>query len=583
MQFRRNYMLWLIALLFFTISPDKINGSGIHNILFENSSCVYLITARDSWSWNLLALNIQFVSVNVQQFKKFVLRKLPFVCNGYIIISDDHKTINTLFSSIQINLFFKPHLTVLLLLNSFKYLKFSEIKKATELQNLEIVVATKEDNGTHAVSLRHGDINKMEYFSKKYQHQWIPNKILRKYNRTFSVVYFNCPPFAKLDNKSNFSSGIELQIIKETLKDLPIEFVFLEQIDGLIRHSHSESIKLISHNKYDAAVCAHWINKLLTEFNVTRTNAYILNCINFLVPRPQLLPDYSFIFQSFQATIWSLYFATVLTSIYAPQIGLKLICHVQQVDSSYSIAIIRLLSLGGVTRFPYLKFSTVRVLLVTLSMYSLLLSIYYCAGLATSLRFPRFSNKLNNIDDMLDNNLKWTDSSATNFFQIWMNQTRIPKLVKLAKNFECFQSSSKGNELIRQKKYGLIVQTCAGKSIKYVMYSEILEKDNRNILKMIHEDIACFYITLPLRYNSPYLEIFNQAYSKYTEYGFIKYWLQRYVNTRKYSYMNLFFRTYSDEVRQYITLEKLHGVFYFLLAGHGLAGVVFLFEKWLLL
>lgn len=579
MYFRRNYTLLFIANLFVDLSGGNSSFlSDIHNKLFVNSSCVYLVTDNNKWSWSFLTFNIQLVSVNFNQFKKFLLRKLSFVCDGYIMICNDYEAINTMFSSNSINLFFAPHHTVLLLINNSTCLNFTEIRKATELQNLELVIVNKETNSTKAVSMRHGIVDGMNYFSKRYKHRWIPHKILRKYNRTFSVVYFNCPPFVS----PNFSSGVELKMIKETLKNWPIEFFLLPQINGLIGNSHSESIKLIAQNKYDAAVCAHWINKLLLELNVTKTYPYILNCINFLVPRPQLLPDYSFIFQSFQATIWSLYFAIVLASICIPHIVLKLIGSIQPIDSSYSIGIIRLLSLGGVTRFPYLKFSTVKVLVVTLSIFCLLLSIYFCAGVATSLRFPRFSNKLNNIDDMLENNLKWTDSSGTNYFQFWMNQTHIPKFEKLAKNFENFHSVSVGNEMIRQKNHGLIVQSCAGKSINYVMYSEILDKDNRNILKMIHKDIACFYITLPLRYNSPYLKIFNQVYPKYTEYGFIKYWLQKYVNTKQHRYMNLFFRTYSDEVRQYITLEKLQGVFYLLLAGHGLAAVVFFFEKWLL-
>jgi hypothetical protein len=205
--------------------------------------------------------------------------------------------------------------------------------------------------------------------------------------------------------------------------------------------------------------------------------------------------------------------------------------------------------------------------------------VYYSAGLTISLRFPRFSTNLNTVQDVIDNGIKWFDGGGMEWTKLWMESSENSKFNRLASLFEPVSSITEVHRKLRGKDHGLLVETCAGNDLSFIMFSEILDEHGRKHMKIIPEDIACFYAIFPLKPNSPYVNLFNRAIHNFIEYGFIKHWLTEFANKPEYRYMKNFFQRYSQEIRQDINLKNVQGAFHFLMFGYLLACLIFCMEK----
>jgi hypothetical protein len=115
--------------------------------------------------------------------------------------------------------------------------------------------------------------------------------------------------------------------------------------------------------------------------------------------------------------------------------------------------------------------------------------------------------------------LRWLDYS--DWMKNWMLNTGNEKLEKLAYLFDRHTTISQDNKKLRQKSHGAMVQMTPG---YYVMFSETLDEYGRSNLKVINENIACFYTVFTMKRNSAFVNIFNKAIFMLIESGLVDYW-----------------------------------------------------------
>jgi hypothetical protein len=605
-----NFRYFLKSLLIIILQTENAgskmvidNMNLVHSLIrrsFSGKQCLYLIiganlTHSDHTS---TLFNLQIVSVNLNDIKN--LNSLSFVCEGYIIFSNRMDDINSLFTLELINNYFKPHKNILLFTKSSKNINIQEVYAATELHDLNLVIVedmklnTAMGVGKRAIfvpeeakqiptsvhQLYSLNVSRNSVFLKKPK--WSPPNVLAKFNQTFSVAFFDCPPFAVFNETSHIYDGVEIKMLNEILKDWPTYYDFLKPRKNSGEYLYGNILRRVRQDNYDLGICTPW-QQTVYKYNIAKSVEYTVMCKNFLVPRPKLLSNYSFIFQSLLLNIWFLYFLTLTCCSLITYIMSVLLNRLSSTDSSkYTLEriilyLIRVFSLGSIYRIPHQNISSVRLLLTSICIFCLLISIYYSAGLTISLRFPRFSKKIDALQDIVENNIKWLEPN--DWMKHWMKNTTSDILHKLADQFEAYHSIPERNKKMRNGNYALFVETLPGLTKNYyVMLTESLDEYGRKELKIVAENVGCFYTVFPLKENSPYLDIFNRAIHNFIEFGFMNYWFQDFVNKPKYRFMKNFFQRYSTEVHQVIDLEKLQGAFFLLIIGLALSALVFICE-----
>jgi hypothetical protein len=567
------------------VSTTIINGN-INSVVqliklsFTKFKCVCLITDCDLNYSNLIIGSLfehfQIVIVHIDNTR--YLKDSPWKCAGYIILSNTANHINHIFTSSRINQFFEPHKRVLLVTKESTSLKKTEIELATALHDLDLIIIqnTKMESAIlwkEDEELFFNTTIPYDVMSSR-KPKWHPELLLSKYNRSICVALFNCKPFAFFDEATQSYDGVEIKMLNAILQNWPIRYNFI--VNKNSKHLFVEVFTQVNENKCDVGICAQW-QQAVHGFDIGKTIEYTRTCQRLIVPRPQLLPNSTFIFHSLHTDFWILYFVTLIISSFVIHITSKIF---KTLKSGFEddillpfIHMLRIFSLGALTRIPYSTQISVRFLMINLFIFCILASTIYSTGLTILLRFPRFSGNINNIQDVIENNLRWLDYS--DWMKNWMLNTGNEKLEKLAYLFDRHTTISQDNKKLRQKSHGAMVQMTPG---YYVMFSETLDEYGRSNLKVINENIACFYTVFTMKRNSAFVNIFNKAIFMLIESGLVDYWFGTFVRKRENRYMETFFQQYSQEVHQNIDLEKLQGAFYFLCLGLITATLAFFVE-----
>jgi hypothetical protein len=123
------------------------NLSLVHNLIrriFSSKQCLYMISSADLTQYAAALLNVQLVSVDLNNIKS--LNRITFMCEGYIIFSNDSDDMNSLFTVKLINTYFKPHKNILLFTESPKDINTQGIYRATELHDLNLIIVDMQRN-----------------------------------------------------------------------------------------------------------------------------------------------------------------------------------------------------------------------------------------------------------------------------------------------------------------------------------------------------------------------------------------------------------------------------------------------------
>jgi hypothetical protein len=608
----KMYKETMVALFFIFLIQDNLgdmNGSDfickLIRISFEKPFCLYYI--HDTTS-NVTILNevlikqeLQVVSLNVANIRQ--LRYANITCDGYIFESNDVNATRNMFSNRTINLYFQPHKRILFFTEIWRYFDIPSIHAATAWQDLDLVIIefektvkdggkkqalVHEENQINVVLvgpekvIRQNDTFSAEYLTKE---KWRPGRVLEKYGFNFSVIYFDCPPYFLSHKNNSVYEGVEMEMVKVMTRNWPINYKFIE-VESITYNSFLNSFTNIIKNKGDLATCSHFRQR--THPEMERSYPYARMCLTFLVPRPVLLSDITFLVQPLQLSLWIAYFATlIIVSLFLKPMETLTSRDDTKTLTTYLcedvfqsiISVLRVGSSGSMIRIPESHQVAARVLSIVLLVFCMLVSTYYSAGLTISLRFPRYSYSIDTLEDFVKYDVKWQSTQNFSFLNYYWENTQTHIIVEMAKRFVFAGDTPDAMKRLNEMKYALLVGKFEGTDTDFLAFADKVDDYGRKHLTTMSDgDMGCFDISFPLRINSPFLDSIDKSILHIREFGFINYWYKDFIRKPKYKFMKFFFQKPLPEDFRIINLSRMQGSLYFLLLGHLFAIVIFFLE-----
>lgn len=572
-------LLCVFALLVVHVSsnPEKIAiaVNEIISLTFKNDKCLVGILEQCEMTnyveTALLKLQVPIFLTTFQDVKNFT--KKIAKCSGYLISLKSLSQLKELFRSSSENDTFTHHKRVLVFYESQgKLSNYASLSDAylngTEiiivhrnLQSLQVTFTWTDNTVTVLNATGHLNIVPDHYSVKP----WKP-----KLKNKFRVSTFHCPPFVLHDEKRGGYGGPELNIIREMTKDWPVEYYF---------HGPGSWFKIVddvSRRKSDVAMCSLWQTPASKTADTSHPFAQI--CVTFLVSKPQLLSDISYVFQPFQLTLWILIIVVlvlvsyVLYLLHATEKLRATVIYKADIVSAFLDAI-RLFTLGSLSRPPKSTQHSLRHVLISFSITCLILSTAYSAGFTSSLTYPRYTKPIRTVEDMIEQNVKIeVEPKETNIKELFEGFSD-PHIRSLS-DYIVFVSENETRH--ENTKYAKFVKVAG---MKYVTDTENLDSYSKTHLVLLKGCISKSNVVFVLQRNSVYTDIINKYTQRFVEYGFVRYWFKQAIYLSKDTYFDNFYSLYVNKFGHgSLKIERLKGVFIMLTFGLATATLIFIAE-----
>lgn len=390
-------------------------------------------------------------------------------------------------------------------------------------------------------------------------------------NATFTATTFHCPPYVYCKDGYPYE-GVDFRIYREITRH------WRTSVNCIKSDSHAYDV-LTTNTKLgvsNVAFCSLWAATQDTSIDIT--NPYAQICASFLVPKPQLLPKFTFVLQPFQFPLWYLCTGFVLITaavfyavdvLYGRMVNLRFY-------SSFSHAFIetvRILTLGSSKRTPGEQQYVFRMSIMLFWSFALLLSTAYSAGITSALASPRYTKPINTLADMADNGIQWGTTHGS--LAVHYKKSPDATIRRIANNFVLEATDEVKLERIRRNNYGTFVKLL---SEKYVTDTEMLDENAKTHLKALSQCIGEYFLVFALQRNSHYLNAFNRGISSLVEHGLIQYWYKLIRNKYGLKYFENFYIVRTKNKNIPLNYERLLGLLYFFLCSNLIAFVVFVFE-----
>lgn len=390
----------------------------------------------------------------------------------------------------------------------------------------------------------------------------------------FELSTYNCHPFVFYNEETKTCNGVEYQMVNEILKGHYVVCNFLDLNEIHDEHPAKYAIDRVISNESDLAACGFWQVALMTLQNTSITNAVGQLCIGVLVPKPKLLPEFSYVFQPMQLNIWLTIIIFILLGSKLMQLVSKLnfrgltegrIVYDEFLESL--LQTIQLFTFGSVIRQPSLKQLALCWILCSFSVSFSLLSTAYAVGSNSIFTYPRFTKPILTIGDLVESDYKVV-SQDSRVYKDMLSLSVDPQIRKLAR--KVVDSS---NGLVE---YARLVIITDGNNIQETENFTDYEKTHLRVLK------GCVFKTntaLVLPLNSPLVDYFNRRIMEINENGLDKHWY-RMATIKTVRYMDNFYTSYvsRDFEPTPLNWRKVQAAFYVLIFGFICASVAFVFE-----
>lgn len=521
----------------------------------------------------LVGTEINVISISYNNLKHITV-DLP--CTGYIVTLSDGDDFLRYYSTQKENTFvFKPWKKLLLIyekpprhfetlyrpvLDSAIDIMLVELPKRNTASNFfsynGILVKSLYTNST--ILSWSSDQSKIDW-TKFGPIKWTPMKA------NLRVSFFHCPPFMYVKKNGTVTEGLEYRLIREVIKTIPIKPML---VDG---GNWSAASDMVEGNASDVAVCSQWhINSKGKNIDFTYPIKQI--CCTFLVKKPTLLPDSSFVFQPLQAP---LYLATiVILMVVFFLLVLSNYIHRDPNDDNQSrdlelhmLYLTRTLSMGGAANLPIILCSGAKFLLGFWYLYCVIFSTCYSAGMTSCLTKPRYTNNIDTLQNMADYRIQWfgMDDNLRDYFRI-INTSLFTALadlyVKKKRITERSETSAIAVKIIDRR---------------YVTDIDELPNEARKYYKTLSDCVGAYYMGFVLQKNSPLTKLFDETLIRLVESGIHGNWVKRVLDESEQS-QRVFFSNYVEEARVYVNVKKIQGAFYVLITGYILSLICFLIE-----
>lgn len=570
-QFPEN---WTTNEFFFIVELIKL--------VFVNHKCIYYISNYTDFDAILSKVlpNITIQFINIQNFS--TLNKIEsgwHTCFGFIITTGNITNVaNLILEDLEDGERILPYERLLIFYNDNLYTE--KFLTAVSIYAVDVIVVEMQIINDLMLPHRLNKIHVKSVYknltlatwnktfmtsdpSDLIQPKWVPS-------RPFIVTTFNCTPYFYVNDQDQVSGGVEFQIINAILQQWPKQFKIVKSDQKYLKWGIA--VDSVSNKSADLATCSQW-QIFLNYSKVDATYPLVQMCVTFLVPKPRLLPHFTFIWQPFSTTVWAftgLMFVSVLVSvlrfstIYKEFNEDNLVKKFRENKMYTFLYILRLWTLGGLNIIPRSSQFALRFLFGTWFLGCLVYSTYYSAGITSSLTNPRVTNIIKSIKDMVENNVNWLEEEH------------------LKKSLQRSHSELRRRlgDLGVPKTQRNIARITKQLSNLYLTDTEDFDDYDKKHLMVLKQCLGKFYMIFPIKKRSPYKKIIDKYYRRFQEQGLVDFWLRN-ITYFENSHMRFesMYSIYSDHMDQHnIDIRRFLGAVYLLLVGYCSALVVFLYE-----
>ncbi|XP_066248088.1 uncharacterized protein [Euwallacea similis] len=482
----------------------------------------------------------------------YLLRSVADQCDSYVLGV-------TLKKFMKIAPLLSPHTKVILFHNGNSSLHEVNIHRHIYEHALQVNLIDFLPNQTIRVNyLMHNRtelIHQENISMHKFYHQkWDPKQYFVKTGRKIIATTFHCPPFVEI-LEDDTMEGFEYRIVEMLTETWPLHYNVIRNKDkNLLVNKFLIALESIESKKSDIAFCFLW-QRALMERKLGFSNAMFPTCVTFLVHKPTLLKDYTFLFQTFR---------DIPTFV-------AFICSIVILEAIYKLWVTNALRKTTKT----LPFFSHRLCFISATAFYFLFSSYYSAELTVVSTFPRFSeNYIKSFSDMIDRKTQW--AQPQNDIQMWMKNTNDQTCVGIADNFRIEADGKARNDHLKEANYAFLIKRFASSLFSG---AEELDSYGQIYLRVLPGCLATFYSSVGFPKNSPFADFFNEKMYHLFGSGLVEHWEQRTSRKKAYRYMEAFKSlSVGEMVTSKINLNKLSGVFYFLIFGYGLSVLCFVNE-----
>lgn len=537
----------------------------------------------------LESIDIPLLNINPENYKNNLdQRRIPTICDGYLIISNNSTYLKHLFNYKKTDTFqFQAHKRIIIIYDGVENFTTSPFQDVAQLQGNNIIAVDNFNRNTTGDTLLK-TVRVTSVLDNKIWNIWDPrtNRIqklkdifefklwepdFRRQNRSFKVASFNCPPFIYTNSQNEVYDGIDFHFIKLLLGNWPLTFKVYNITSYM--NMYFLIMRNVHHNLEDMGTCSIWQQAVLDN-DLDYTHTYSESCSTFLVPKSHEITRIWFVYYPIDNLTWIFIGITAITMGIFLNLTYRLSNEISENYLYYFIQSTRILSVGAIEKFPKNPNKTLRPILALCLLTSLIITTSYSGGFSSISTRPKLWD-LKTMADMVKYDIEW--GSDTAFVQADVLLSIYPGALKIGKKYKYEKSKTVQNKRIRSKKYGTAVQKLLD---GYVTGSEELDEYAKKQLKILPQCYmrnALVYILSP---NSPYKETLNNRVLQITEHGFVHYWINNVIIQHNMFYMYRFFENTVQKTGRHVALSvtKIQGIFYFLLIGYIVSFGVFLCE-----
>ncbi|PNF19833.1 hypothetical protein B7P43_G12501 [Cryptotermes secundus] len=416
-------------------------------------------------------------------------------------------------------------------------------------------------------------------------HRELPNL----QGQTLRVATFHCPPFSYYNKWKNVKhggflppgvpDGVEMAIFLALSRRLNFTWQ-LQDLHGGDMWGHHDAngswsdgiVGVMSQKLADIAFCGIYIEReIMKEFDLTIPWTHY--CQTFLVPRHG--PSFRFAFlHTFQPILWIL--ITIVTLCIA--LIFWLLSHFEQRPQGILDTMLTAVGILCLSSFPGLQtqLGSLRPLVASWSLFSLLLTTALSSGLVSHLTQPAPTTQLNSVRDLVESGLTWgqayTQEHST-FFNL-----EDPWHAEFAIRFKLESYPHERESRVREGHYAILGGKLDG-SERYFMEGDTL-KDTGLLsqLRVMSECLICQYAALGLTKGSSLLQPVNCVLRWLLEAGLVEHWQTDLVQDFGNPEIKALFQKAQWKGPQQLSLTHLEDVFMLLCIGLAAATLVFLTE-----
>ncbi|PSN39243.1 Ionotropic receptor 101 [Blattella germanica] len=426
-----------------------------------------------------------------------------------------------------------------------------------------------------------------EFLPLKISDYIISKKLPNLQGRIVHAATFHCPPFSYFQDWAEevhygsfplgIPDGVEMAVFRALAWRLNFTWK-LKEIKGADKWGHRDSngswsggiLGTLSRKRADIGFCGIFVDETSVQV-LDLTIPWTHYCLTFLVP----LHASSFrfaILRTFHPLLW---FA-ILTTTLGTTVIYCLLTHAKKEPQDLPKVLITAVGILSLSFIPEHDFRILRPLMISWSIYSLLMATALSSCLVSHLTRPPPAKQLNSVQDLVRAGITW----GQDFKQ---EQTRLfnlkdPWHVQLAERFQLESSQCDRVARVRNGGYAILGGRLDGIA-PYFMEGDTL-KDTGLIsqLHVMRECLIRHYSAIGLTKRSSLTEPVSRVLRWLLETGLVEHWQADLVRNYGNPEIKNLFHDFGYKGPQKLTWTHLEDIFLLLSIGLGISTVIFCLE-----